>query len=119
MDMFYGASPDIFEKAKTLRCNLTQAEKILWKELRSKKAKGYRFKRQHPIAFFIADFYCHQAKLVIEIDVSIHNISEQKDYDIGRSHELENLGLKILRFTNQEVMTEKEEVLKQILFHLP
>ena len=82
--MFYGAKRKIFERAKELRENMTDAEKILWTRLKSNQL-GVRFKSQHPINIFIVDFYCHKYKLVIEVDGDYHK--EQKDYDeeIGRA----------------------------------
>jgi very-short-patch-repair endonuclease len=73
---------------------------------------GLRFRPQHPIEFYIADFYCHAARLVIEIDGEIH--SEQDEYDDGREAEMEKYGLKIIRFTNDEVNNDIENVLKKI-----
>jgi len=69
--MFYGASPLIFERAKQLRNQVTHAEMIIWNYLRGNQC-GYKFRRQHPVGNFILDFYCHQLKLAIEIDGSIH-----------------------------------------------
>jgi len=89
--MFYGAKPIIFERAKALRQNLTKAEKALWDILRKKQMLGLRFKQQHPISIFIADFYCHAIKLVIEVDGNIHNTEENKNYDKARTDELEKL----------------------------
>ena len=99
-NMFYKATPTIFENAKYLRNNMTPEEKILWEKLR-KKQLGFRFKAQHPIENFIVDFYCHQYKLVIEIDGKIHDF--QKEYDINREAELRKYGIKIIRFTNSEI----------------
>ncbi len=73
LNMFYGATPPIFEKAKILRNNMTRHEKLLWDELRNNRIFGLRFKAQHPIDTFIADFYCHKLKLVIEMDGQYHN----------------------------------------------
>src|SRR5688500_8665320 len=97
-EMFFGASASIFEKAKELRNNMTESEKIVWERLNNNKLKGYKFRRQHPISNFIADFYCHKAQLVIELDGRIHNNPEQRNYDSGREFELKELGLMILRF---------------------
>lgn len=69
--MFYGASSALFAKAKQLRENMTPSELLLWQELKENKL-GVRFKPQHPLKYFIADFYCHQLKLVIEVDGEIH-----------------------------------------------
>ena len=109
--MFYGAKPAIFEKAKILRENMTAAEIKLWSRLNNSQL-GVRFKSQHPIDIFIADFYCHEYKLVVELDGEVHKL--QKDYDEGRTAELERLGIKVIRFTNEEVFTDIENVVKKI-----
>jgi very-short-patch-repair endonuclease len=73
---------------------------------------GVRFRRQHLIMFFIADFYCHEVKLVVEVDGEIHN--DKTDYDDGRSAEMEKFGILVLRITNTEVETSLEKVIYQI-----
>lgn len=113
-NMFYGAQPILFDLAKQLRLNPTGAEDFLWNQLSTVKIKGVRFKRQHPILYFIADFYCHRAKLVIEIDGGYHQIPSQYEYDINRDYELAEFGLKVLRFTNEEVLFNIENVLGKI-----
>ena len=75
---------------------------------------GLRFKAQHPIDIFIADFYCHALKLVIEIDGEIHHSNDQKEYDINREAELERFGIKVIRFTNMEVEQDIEKVRREI-----
>ena len=75
---------------------------------------GLRFRPQHPIDIFIADFYCHPVKLVIEVDGGIHQSKDRKEYDIGREGELENWGIHVLRFTNEEVENEMTQVIKEI-----
>jgi len=112
-NMFYGAAPILFEFAKKMRKNPTEAEAVLWTYL-SNKQRDFRFKRQHPIKYFIADFYCHKAKLVIEIDGGYHQLPEQYEYDKNRDYELEELGLKVLRFTNEQVFFNIENVIKDI-----
>jgi len=109
--MFYNAKPTIFERAKLLRANMTDAELKLWSYLRNNKL-GVRFKAQHPIDLFIADFYCHQVKLVVEVDGSIHNL--QTDYDEGRTEEIERFGIVVIRFTNDEVIHHIDKVLISI-----
>ena len=94
---------------------MTPAEKVLWDKLRSKALDGYKFRRQHPISKYITDFYCHSLKLVIEIDGNIHDLEDQIEYDAGREFELQELGLKVLRFTNEEVLQSPEKVLNKIL----
>lgn len=101
--MFYNAKPHIFEKAKLLRDNMTASERKLWEHLKGKKMLDLRFRPQHPIDIFIADFYCHPLKLVIEVDGGIHKSRGQKEYDINRETELNSWGIKVIRFTNQDV----------------
>ena len=113
-EMFFGASPEIFKRASELRKNMTEAEVILWSALRRKQIKGKRFRRQHPIERFIIDFYCHDSRLIIEADGGIHKALEQKEYDIGRSIELEKFGLKIIRFTNEQIKNNLAETLEEI-----
>ena len=108
-NMFYGALPIHFEFARELRNNPTEAESFLWDHLHN--IKGIRFKRQHPILYFIADFYCHKAKLIIEVDGGYHTIPEQYEYDKNRDTDLEELGLKVIRFTNEQVLFEIENTL--------
>jgi len=112
--MFYGASPFIFEKARELRKSMTESEQLLWQHLKKRQLNGYKFRRQHPMAKFIADFYCHSVKLVIEVDGGIHRIKDRKEYDILRTNELDQLGVTVIRFTNEEVENNIELVLKKI-----
>ena len=109
--MFYGAKPETFRQAEKLRMNMTNAEKVLWNRLK-KKQLGIRFKPQHPIDIFIADFYCHKAKLVIELDGESHKT--RKEYDIGRTREIEKYGIKVMRFKNNEVLDNVEKVVEII-----
>lgn len=114
ISMFYNAKPHIFEKAKLLRDNMTLAELRLWNALKGKQVLNLKFRPQHPIDIFIADFYCHQVKLVIEIDGEIHQDEEQLEYDIGREAELSYLGIKVIRFTNKEIFNNLPEVVAKI-----
>ena len=113
--MFYGATPNTFDKAKLLRNNMTEAEKILWDLLKNRSVFKVRFRRQHPIGIFIVDFYCHEYKLAIEIDGEIHLKNEVIEYDDGRSHDIEKYGIKILRYTNNEVFTDPKKIINEIL----
>ena len=83
--MFHGASNLIFENARELRNKQTESEIILWNILKDYKLRGFKFRRQHPIANYIADFYCHKAKLIIEIDGEYHNNKEQVLIDKERT----------------------------------
>ena len=114
-DIHFGAKPEILEKAKELKKNETEAEKILWKHIRNRGLNGLKFRRQHPIDCFIADFYCHELRLVIEIDGGIHDLPENKKYDIGRTHELEKFGIKVIRFKNEEILNNIQKVKEKIL----
>ncbi|HVK97408.1 MAG TPA: endonuclease domain-containing protein, partial [Flavisolibacter sp.] len=100
--MFKGASSKIFELAKGLRQNMTDSEKILWFHLKE-NIGIYKFRRQHSLGNYIADFYCHKAKLVIEVDGSIHKLQEIKINDLQRQKAIEEYGLHVIRFTNEEV----------------
>lgn len=88
------------ERAKELRREMTPAEKLLWQEIRANKL-GVRFRRQQVIQGFIVDFYCHQAGLVVEVDGDVHDL--QKDEDERREKVLTEMGLRIVRFGNDEV----------------
>ena len=112
-EMHYGASKQIFQYAEALRKNMTVAEKIIWERL-SKNQLAVRIRRQHPIWKYIADYYCHELKFVIEIDGGIHLLKENKEYDIGREITLNEFGIEIIRFTNEQVINETDRVIKVI-----
>jgi len=102
--------------AKELRRSQTPAERRLWKALRANRLGGWHFRRQQIIDGFIVDFYCHKASLVIEVDGPIHE--SQKQEDEARAEILEAKGLKVIRFTNREVMNHMDKVMNTILSHL-
>jgi very-short-patch-repair endonuclease len=114
-NMFYGANSGTFEKATLLRKNMTLAELVLWKKLKDRKLFETKFRRQHPIDIFIVDFYNHEFKLVIEIDGEIHQNKEVIEYDSGRTYELERLGIKVINFSNDQVIYELNSVIEEIL----
>ena len=99
--------------SRNLRNNSTKAEIILWKELRS-AALGYTFNRQKPILKYIVDFYCKPLNLVIEVDGISHWDEEQQEKDKNRQKELENLGLHFLRFDDNDVLKDLENVIRSI-----
>ena len=114
-NMFHGAQPIHFEFARELRKNQTASEIFLWQHLKNiQTIPKIRFRRQHPILHFIADFYCHKAKLIIEIDGGYHETPEQYYYDKSRQAELESLGLKVIRFTNEQVLGDIKNTLNKI-----
>ncbi len=114
-NMFYGASRNTFQKAHELRNNMTTAEKALWNILKDRRLFKVRFRRQHPVDIFILDFYCHALKLAIEVDGGIHLKRDVKEYDDGRTHDIEKFGIKILRFTNEQILNSMDEVQMTIL----
>jgi very-short-patch-repair endonuclease len=87
--MWKGAPTSSFGKAKDLRKTETEAEKLLWKNLKNNQLGGFKFRRQHPISLYIADFYCHKLKLIIEIDGGYHFTKEQIPKDEERTKILE------------------------------
>jgi very-short-patch-repair endonuclease len=113
-NMWKGAPPQIFSNAKKLRENPTEAEEFLWLALRNNQLNGCKFRRQHPISIYIADFYCHKLKLVIEIDGGYHVSEEQQVLDKERTATIEFQGLKVIRFTNEEVLLKLPEVINKI-----
>jgi very-short-patch-repair endonuclease len=105
---------DINILARKNRSNPTTAESILWEELRGKRFKGLKFRRQHPIGKYIVDFYCPSECLVIEIDGSVHNDENQKEYDHLREREIQGQDLRLKRFSNYEVENRLWWVLRKI-----
>ncbi|MBS9767105.1 MAG: leucine--tRNA ligase [Flavobacteriaceae bacterium] len=103
----------LIEKAKENRNNPTEAEAILWQQLKGKNS-GIKFRQQHIIDDFIVDFVCLSKKLIIEIDGGYHSEEEQQEKDNERTKILEDLGYKVIRFTNEEVIGNLDEVLKNI-----
>jgi very-short-patch-repair endonuclease len=113
--------PSIVDFCRELRQRETPAEKVLWEHLRNRKLFDRKFLRQYPICvtyafdrklYYIPDFYCHKAKLVIEADGPIHLL--KKDYDKNRDEVLRSLGLIILRFDNNQILNDLQAALKTI-----
>jgi very-short-patch-repair endonuclease len=100
------------QRAKELRRQMTQEEKILWQQLRANRLNGLHFRRQQVIDGFIADFYCHAAQLVIEVDGEIHQ--QRAEYDVERDQILSAWGLQLLRIKNEEVRQNLDRVLVRI-----
>ena len=112
MKRIRGTTPEIEAAAKRLRNNLTAAEARLWSALRNKQLHGLRFRCQHPVGNFILDFYCPAYKLAIEVDGKIHD--SQVEYDRSRTEKLSEYGYIVLRFTNEQIMNNLPEVLREI-----
>src|SRR5438105_4992361 len=98
--------------ARELRKNQTEVERILWKDLRSRRFEGYKFRRQFPINPYVVDFCCLRHQLIIELDGSQHQ--DEKERDDARTVHLSTQGYKVLRFWNNQVLEEKEAVLETI-----
>ena len=114
-DMYFGASAEIMKRAHELRKNMTPAEKTLWEHLRNRKLGEYKFRRQHPINQFIADFYCSECKIVIEVDGEIHQELSQQERDRERTMIIQKFGIQVLRFENSQVENNLAFVLLSIL----
>lgn len=114
MECGKGAPASSFGKAKDLRHSETEAEKLLWEKLRNNQFGGFKFRRQHPISLYIADFYCHKLRLIIEIDGEYHYTKEQIPRDEERTKILEFNGIRVIRFSNDEILSNLEKVLKEI-----
>src|SRR5258706_10402671 len=95
-----GAIGKLYQYGRELRQSSTKPEKILWDCLRNRKLDGLKFRRQHPLDKFIADFYCHEKKLVVELDGAVHDEKANADYDEARTYELAGSGIKVIRFRN-------------------
>ncbi len=93
---------------------MTKAEIILWSRLRMRKVEGLKFRRQQPIFNYIVDFYCHETKLIIEVDGEIHNLPEQRKSDKYRNKILTLNGFNIIHFTNHEIETNVDSVIAKI-----
>lgn len=108
---FNRLSTKIFRK--NLRTNSTRAEILLWKHI-CRKQLGVKFRRQHGLGPFIADFYCPEKKLVIEVDGASHATMDAREYDAQRTSYIGKAGISVIRFTNQQVFDSLDEVLNQI-----
>lgn len=103
------------EIRRDLRQNSTFAESILWGKLRGRKLEGLKFNRQHSIGDYIVDFYCSSKKMIIELDGSVHESSQQQEKDRCRDKNLNDMGFIVLRFKNEEVINEYDYVKGKIL----
>jgi len=97
-----------------MRHSATDAEHLMWKLLRTKQFMNLKFRRQHVIAPYIVDFYCHEIGLVIELDGGQHGADEAIEYDAERTKFLEDLDLKVVRYWNHEVLGQTDMVLEDL-----
>jgi cyclase len=116
-DLFLGADGYMFEMARLLRRNETEAEKLLWSKI-SHKQIGVKFRRQHPLYEYVVDFYCHSHRLVIEVDGPVHKMEGVNFDDSVRSEAFKEFKIEIIRFTNDEILLEIEKVIERIRVHL-
>jgi very-short-patch-repair endonuclease len=107
-----GSSPEVASAAQRLRKQMTPAEAYLWQALRNYQLEGLKFRRQHPLAGFVLDFYCPALRLVIEVDGEIHQ--QQQEADTARTEKLQYLGCTVLRFSNDDVLNNLNTVLTEI-----
>ena len=105
---------DLKEHSRDLRRNMTEAEKLLWSRIRKKQVKDYQFYRQRIIGNYIVDFYCPKAGLIVELDGGQHYHPEDLKKDTLRDDYMESLGLKILRFSNNEIFGNLDAVMEKI-----
>lgn len=104
----------VVDLSKNLRQNATKAESMLWKYLRNRRLINLKFRRQHPIGRYIADFYCNEIKLVIEIDGDIHKHKDVKEYDRIREEELASRQINVIRFTNEEIISNINNIINRL-----
>jgi very-short-patch-repair endonuclease len=104
----------LLKAARELRSAMTDAEQLLWSCLRRKQLGGFRFRRQHPFERYVLDFYCCEAKLAIELDGGQHNDPSTKEYDDQRTAFLNKQGIQVVRFWNNDVLSNLEGVLESI-----
>jgi cyclase len=109
----HSARPGTFENARFLKKVATRAEKVLWMFLRNRNL-GVKFRRQHPVDQFVLDFYCHEKRLAVELDGEIHRLNDNQEYDKYRTDALQALGISVIRFTNDEVLNDVQQVLSVI-----
>ena len=102
---------DLIPNARALRLNQTEAEKLLWKHIRNKQLQGYKFKRQHPVTPYIVDFFCEDAKLIVELNGGQHSVEN----DAERTKKLQKKGSTIMRFWNNDLLGNIEGILETIL----
>ncbi len=111
-DRIRGTTPEVATAARDLRAKLTLAEQVLWGALQRRQLHGLKFRCQHPVGPFVLDFYCPTCKLLVEVDGPIHDT--QTEQDEARTRHLKAYGYRVLRFRNDEVLTDLGSVLERI-----
>lgn len=113
LGMHLGANASVFKNARKLRNNLTPAETVLWNYLKQ-KPNGNKWRRQHAFGSYVLDFYCHKRKLSIELDGPYHDTPEMVLLDKSRTNSIRSMGVKELRFKNEEVLNDFDRVISSI-----
>jgi very-short-patch-repair endonuclease len=113
VEIFYNKT-SLKEKRIYLRKNQTPAEKLVWGFLRNRQMKGLKFRRQYSVGNYVIDFYCPKLKLAVEIDGNIHDLPEQKGYDIKRQQYIEQFGIKFIRIRNEELFGNANKTFDKI-----
>jgi very-short-patch-repair endonuclease len=106
------------DRARGMRKEPSRSERALWQLLRGRQVANAKFRRQHPVLSYIADFACPEARLIVEIDGRSHDDPMQVQYDIERTKKLNEAGWRILRVRDDAVLTESHKVIEQIAKHL-
>jgi very-short-patch-repair endonuclease len=107
--------PRLTEFARSMRKSPSDAERTIWSIMRGKQLHGHKFRRQHVLAGYIADFYCHEARLVIELDGRQHAQPDAAWYDEQRTKVLESMGIRVTRFSSQDALKRTDAVARAIL----
>ncbi len=110
----FNSNEESFRRAKALRKDSTSAEKLFWRLVKNRQFENLKFRRQHPIGSFIVDFYCHEKRLVIELDGSVHEDEFIKQYDKRREQVLKSFGLIIVRFENGDIIRNLDLVIGEL-----
>jgi very-short-patch-repair endonuclease len=112
--MSRNTSYEVWAAAREMRKNPTPAEKALWLVLRNRAVNGLRFRRQHALDGLVLDFYCPEVRLCVELDGGVHDTPEQQERDAARTAHLQARDIRVLRFRNDEVLTDMRSVLTRI-----
>jgi very-short-patch-repair endonuclease len=107
-------SDEVRQAAREMRKNPTPAERALWRVLRDRAVNGLRFRRQHTLDGLVLDFYCAEVRLCVELDGCIHDTDDQREHDAARTDHLKVRGIRVIRFRNDEVLTDMRSVLTRI-----
>lgn len=112
--MYWAERKELNKRARYLRNRMTKAEIILWSRLKSRQINGFKFRRQQTVFNYIADFYCHELKLIIEVDGGIHTLPEMVRSDQYRDKLLKINGYYVIRFSNDEIITDLHTSIERI-----